>query len=212
MTSASHALDSRVVRLAKMEIVGRSERASQAPVVVRLCRPAEIELLGPIDVSANPVFAQWGHPEFESDSYDSIPPDIAFAAIEDGRLLACDLEVSGGESQLIGWLIMFDRPDGETSIGQISIHADHMGNGYGVPLLRAAIERCQRVGRTSIVLNTQTDVPWNRRWYERFGFSVVAVEQWNADMHDTVAEQTSAGLDWATRVHMRLALQAKRNP
>ena len=176
------------------------------PIRVRACRFEEIALLGPIDLSANPVFAEWGHPEFASDSYDSIPDEIARAAIEEGRLLACDLPGGGGNSNLIGWLVMFDRPNGQTSIGQISIHADHMGKGYGVPLLRSAIERCERVGRRSIVLNTQTDVPWNRRWYERFGFVVVPVEEWDDDMREAAAEQEANGLDWSTRVHMRLAL------
>jgi GNAT superfamily N-acetyltransferase len=176
-------------------------------VTIRACRVDEIELLGPIDVSANPVFAQWGHQEFFSETYDSIPQDVAAKAIDEGRLLACDLEGPDGHCTLIGWLVMFDRPNGETSIGQISIHVDHMGKGFGAPLLQSAIERCQQVGRTSIVLNTQTDVPWNRRWYERFGFVVVPVEDWDADMAETVKEQTAEGLDWSTRVHMRLALE-----
>ncbi len=175
-------------------------------VTIRTCRMDEVALLGPIDVSANPVFAQWGHPEFESETYDSIPHDVAAKAIDEGRLLACDLVGLDGQCTLIGWLVMFDRPNGETSIGQISIHADHMGKGFGVPLLQSAIERCRLVGRSSIVLNTQTDVPWNRRWYERFGFVVVPVEDWDADMVETMREQTTEGLDWSTRVHMHLAL------
>jgi GNAT superfamily N-acetyltransferase len=182
------------------------DRQSLGVVAIRACRIDEVELLGPIDVSANPVFAQWGHPEFESETYDSIPHDLAAKAIDEGRLLACDLVGSDGQHTLIGWVIMFDRPNGETSIGQISIHADHMGNGFGVRLLQSAIERCQIVGRAAIVLNTQTDVPWNRRWYERFGFVVVPVDDWDADMAETVKEQTAEGLDWLTRVHMRLAL------
>jgi predicted GNAT family N-acyltransferase len=185
---------------------GSTDDGQPLGITIRVCRFDEVELLGPIDVSANPVFAQWGHPEFESETYDSIPHDVATKAIDEGRLLACDLEGPDRQRQLIGWLIMFDRPNGETSIGQISIHADHMGNSYGVPLLRSAIERCQRVGRTSVVLNTQTDVPWNQRWYERFGFIVVPAELWNDDMRDTMAEQASAGLDWSTRVHMHLPL------
>jgi GNAT superfamily N-acetyltransferase len=186
---------------------GSTDDGQPLGVTIRVCRIDEVELLGPIDVSANPVFAQWGHPEFESETYDSIPHDVATKAIDEGRLLACDLEGPDGHCTLIGWLIMFDRPNGETSIGQISIHADHMGKGFGVPLLQSAIERCQLVGRTSIVLNRQTDVPWNRRWYECFGFVVVPIEDWDADMAETVREQTAEGLDWSTRVHMRLALK-----
>ncbi len=174
-------------------------------VRIRPGTPEEVPLLAPIDLSANPLFAEWGHPEFASDS-ESIPDDLALKAIADGRLLVCEAMAPGGTGELVGWVVMFDRPNGETSIGQISIHANHMGNGYGGPLLQAAIDRCRRLARTSIVLNTQTDVPWNRRWYERFGFVVVPRSEWDLDMHDTEREQTEAGLDWSTRVHMRLVL------
>jgi GNAT superfamily N-acetyltransferase len=185
-----------------------TEAISGASVRIRECTVDEIVLLGPIDVSANPLFAKWGHPEFASDSYDSLPHDVAVNAISEGRLIACDLLGADGGASLIGWLVMFDRPNGDTSIGQISIDAKYMGNGYGVPLLSAAIDRCRRVGRQSIVLNTQADVPWNLPWYERFGFAVVPEGEWDADMHETAQEQTEAGLIWSTRVHMRLVLDS----
>jgi GNAT superfamily N-acetyltransferase len=175
------------------------------PIRIREATAEDVPLLKDIDLSANPVFAEWGHPEFASD-YESVPQDVALEAIEEGRLLACDVIVACGAPELIGWVLMFDRPNGETSIGQISIRADHMGSGYGGALLTEAIDRCRRVGRSAIVLNTQTDVPWNRPWYERFGFVVVPKSDWDADMHETAQEQTESGLDWSTRVHMRLRL------
>lgn len=157
-------------------------------------------------MSANPVFAAWGHPEFTTVT-ESLPVDLAVEAIADERLLVCDLVSRSGDVDVIGWVVMFDRPTGETSIGQISVHADQMGHGYGQALLQAAIDRCRRVGRVAVVLNTQDDVPWNRPWYERFGFAVVQSGDWDAEMHETTREQTQLGLDWSTRVHMRLALQ-----
>jgi predicted GNAT family N-acyltransferase len=81
-----------------------------------------------------------------------------------------------------------------------------LGNGYGRSLLQAVIDRCRSVNRRSIVLNTHTDLPWNRPWYERFGFVVVPRDEWDDDMIDTAQEQTEDGLDWTTRVHMRLVL------
>ena len=183
------------------------ERPSEVPPTVRIrtCTYEETDLLAAIDLSANPLFAEWGHPEFASE-YESLPTDLAREAVDEGRLLVCDLVTPGADPALIGWVVMFDRPNGETSIGQISVHANHMGNGYGRPLLLAAIDRCRLLGRTAVVLNTQTDVPWNRPWYERFGFVVVPRSQWNHDMQETEREQTEAGLDWTTRVHMRLVL------
>ncbi len=190
---------------------GGSVDGALKAVRIRLCRIDEIELLAPIDLSANPLFARLGHPEFDSTPDESLPHELAVEAISEGRLLACDLVGPDGDCNLVGWLVMFDRPNGDTSIGQISVHADHMGHGYGRPLLLAAIDRCRRMKRRSIVLNTQSDVPWNRPWYERFGFVVVAPHEWDADMHETAQEQTKIGLDWATRVHMRLALEPGRS-
>jgi GNAT superfamily N-acetyltransferase len=182
-------------------------RSSEVPPSVRIRKatPEEIPRLTPIDLSANPVFAEWGHPEFTSE-YESLPDDLALEAIAEGRLLVCDVANPDESYEMVGWVVMFDRPNGETSIGQISVHADHMGNGYGGPLLLASIDRCRRLARKAVVLNTQTDVPWNRPWYERFGFVVVPRSEWDLDMHETEREQTEAGLDWSTRVHMRLAL------
>jgi GNAT superfamily N-acetyltransferase len=181
--------------------------ASEASQVrIREGTPEEVPLLGPIDLSANPLFVEWGHPEFVGD-YESIPDDVALKAIAEGRLLICELMTPDATNELVGWVVMFDRPNGETSIGQISLHADHMGKGYGGSLLQGAIDRCRRLERTAIVLNTQTDVPWNRPWYERFGFVVVPRSEWDLDMHEAEREQTEAGLDWSTRVHMRLVLQ-----
>ena len=112
-----------------------------------LRRIRDIAFLTAIDLSANRLFAEWGHPEFESGSYASVPIDIAMAAISNGRLLACDVFTSEQRFELVGWLIMFDRSNEDTSIGQISVHVDHMGNGYGVPLLQAAIDRCRQSNR-----------------------------------------------------------------
>jgi GNAT superfamily N-acetyltransferase len=185
--------------------MGKDTSSEDPRVRIRLGTVEDIPLLGPIDVSANPLFGDWGHPEFAGDG-ESIPDDVAHKAVGEGRLLVCELIILEGNDEVVGWAVMFDRPNGETSIGQISIHANLMGNGYGGPLLVAAIDRCRRLERTAIVLNTQTDVPWNRPWYERFGFVVVPRPDWNLDMHETEQEQTEARLDWSTRVHMRLVL------
>jgi hypothetical protein len=49
-------------------------------------------------------------------------------------------------------------------------------------------------------------VAWNRPWYERHGFTVVAPSDWTAALQKVTDYQTEDGLDWTTRVHMRLLL------
>ncbi len=55
-------------------------------------------------------------------------------------------------------------------------------------------------------LNTEHDIIWNRPWYESLGFVVVNPTDWTDAMADVVGAQTKMGLDWSTRVHMRLTL------
>ena len=72
--------------------------------------------------------------------------------------------------------------------------------------MKTVIASARGMGYESIVLNTQTDVPWNRPWYEKHGFVVVDESDWTDDMHVITREQTESGLDWTTRAHMRLLL------
>jgi ribosomal protein S18 acetylase RimI-like enzyme len=98
------------------------------------------------------------------------------------------------------------RSDGELCIGQLAVHASFQRRGVGSALMDRAIATAMDDGESTIVLNTQSDVAWNQPWYETFGFQVVPVEEWTPDMRVIAGEQTAVGLDWRTRVHMRLRL------
>ena len=102
------------------------------------------------------------------------------------------------------------RSGDELCIGQISVRRSAGGKGVGTKLLSTVVDSVRSAGHQSIVLNTQADVPWNRPWYERRGFVVVPPEEWTADMHTIADEQCADGLDWNTRVHMRLQFDEVR--
>ena len=57
-----------------------------------------------------------------------------------------------------------------------------------------------------MVLSTQSDVAWNQPWYERVGFRVVPEAEWTPAMQAETKAQQREGLDWNTRVHMRIDL------
>ncbi len=177
--------------------------AFDSTLMIRLARLEDIEHLGPIDLASNQLFIDLGHPEFETD--ESIPAEAAEQAIAENRLFAADQFAADGTSVLIGWVLM-NRTGDECSIGQISIHPDVAKRGYGSALLDAVIRWARANGETSVVLSTQSDIPWNQPWYERFGFAVVAPVDWTPAMCGVVEEQTEMGFDWNTRVHMRLTL------
>lgn len=178
-------------------------RAFDSTVAVRVVRFEDIEHLGPIDLASNRLFVERGHPEFETD--ESIPADVAHEAIAEGRLIAADLHRADGSSTLVGWALL-TRTGTECSLGQLSVHPDVARRGIGAALLDAIIRRVRAAGEPTLVLSTQADIVWNQPWYERFGFEVVPPSAWTTGMQEVATEQSNDGLDWTTRVQMRLAL------
>lgn len=165
---------------------------------IRAATSADIEHFDRIDGSTDGLFIEAGHPELANGS--SIPRDIAQRAIEQGRILVAEV----GED-VVGWMYL-TRSDGELCIGQLAVHASFQKRGIGSALMDRVIAAAVDDREPTIVLNTQSDLPWNRPWYETFGFQVVPAGEWTSDMHVIVGEQTAEGLDWRTRVHMRLRL------
>jgi GNAT superfamily N-acetyltransferase len=177
--------------------------AYDGTLVIRAGQLDDYEYLGPIDLASNQLFIDHGHPEFETD--ESLPYEATVRAVNDGRLFVAERFSADGSVRRVGW-VFISGDEGEMSIGQISVHPDWAQHGYGSALLDAVIRRARAVGEHTIILSTQSDVPWNQPWYEKFGFVVVPETEWTADMRAITAEQTEMGLDWSTRVHMRLAL------
>lgn len=170
-----------------------------APSVIRAARHEDVALIGPIQRAADRRFAEVGHPEMLDD--EVIPEEAARRAVEEGRLTVAEVD-----GVVVGWLLV-GRLGGELCVGQVSVAPEHGRRGVGAALLRDVIARARDRGELSIVLNTQADVPWNMPWYARHGFAVVARPDWTAAMAALADEQAAHGLDWTTRVHMRLALR-----
>lgn len=165
---------------------------------IRRARPEDVPLLGPIESAGDALFADAGHPEFVGQP--PITPEAARAAIA-----SSDLWVIEMDGTVVGFVQM-DWHGNERAVHQISVHPDAGQAGLGSALMRHVIDNARAAGEATIVLDTQTDVPWNRPWYERLGFRVVPEPDWTAAMRAVVARQKAEGLDWTTRVHMRLEL------
>jgi predicted N-acetyltransferase YhbS len=131
---------------------------------------------------------------------DVIPDAAAARAVDAGKVTVA--EVDGA---LVGWIYL-GAIEGEPCIGQVSVAVAHGGRGIGTALLREAIAHSRRRGARSVVLNTERDFPWNAPWYARHGFVVVPEAEWSDGLRAVTEAQRAAGLDWSTRVHMRLAL------
>ncbi|WP_030144844.1 GNAT family N-acetyltransferase [Spirillospora albida] len=72
----------------------------------------------------------------------------------------------------------FRTVDGATHLEQISVRADLMGRGIGVPLLRAVQDRARAADSPGVTLITFRDVPWNAPWYARHGFAELPQDRW----------------------------------
>ena len=168
------------------------------PVTIRYADEDEVEELTAIEIDADKRYANSLHPEIANGHH--IPSEALARAV-----VARQVVVAVEDDAILGWLLLTKAGD-EICIGQISVRRSAGGRGVGTKLLSTIVDSVRRAGHQSIVLNTQADVAWNRPWYDRHGFVVVPPEEWTADMHVIAEEQCADGLDWNTRVHMRLQL------
>ncbi len=167
-------------------------------VAIRPALPSDFNVCVAIDAATEAQFVEAGHPEFADGG--TIACAEFSAAANNGRLA-----VAADQGVVVGWVYLATEGD-ELAIGQMSVDPGFQGRGIGASLLRWAIEQALVAGEQTLVLNTQSDVVWNKPWYERFGFETVEPAEWTVAMQHTTSEQTAAGLDWSTRVHMRRRL------
>lgn len=177
--------------------------AAIAHVRFRAADPGEIPALQRIERDADAAFAGAGHPEL-SDG-EVIESAAALRIITAGRMVVAVAHEDAHEA-LVGWAYV-GQCGVEPCLGQISVAPSHTRRGIGTALLRHIIAIARQRGERSLVLNTQSDIPWNQPWYEREGFRPLAPAEWTEAMHRTTTLQTAAGLNPTTRVHMRLNLQ-----
>ncbi|AKF07379.1 GNAT family N-acetyltransferase [Sandaracinus amylolyticus] len=169
-----------------------------ASITIRCATDDDLARIQEIVREADARFASSPHPELADGS--TIPPDVASRATSEQRLLVAEL---GG---VVAGLVYLGRIEGELCIGQVSVALDAGRVGVGSALVRAVIDAARRRGEPSIVLNTQRDVPWNAPFFARHGFEVIPRDAWGPGLVRVSDAQSADGLDWATRVHMRLVL------
>jgi GNAT superfamily N-acetyltransferase len=67
--------------------------------------------------------------------------------------------------------------DGVPFLDQLSVRLNSMQQGIGTVLLNGSIQMAERAGGRAIWLTTYNHLSWNRPYYERHGFAVVALEE-----------------------------------
>lgn len=165
---------------------------------LRRATASDIPHFARIDAATDAQAARHGHPEFDDGNH--IPDDVAAAAVTQGAIRVAEVD-----GVVVGW-IHCGRASGELSVEQISVLPEHQQRGIGSAMMRAVIDDARIAGEATIVLNTQRDLVWNMPWYESLGFREVPEAEWTPAMAATTEQQAATGLDWATRVHLRLHL------
>jgi ribosomal protein S18 acetylase RimI-like enzyme len=104
--------------------------------------------------------------------------------------------------------VLVDEVDGNAHVQEVSVRPDRQGQGVGRALLDRVRVWAIESGRSAISLTTFAEVPWNRPLYEHLGFRVLAEEEIGPELRAVREVETAHGLDPATRVCMRLDLDA----
>ena len=97
--------------------------------------------------------------------------------------------------------------DGEAYLDEIDVHPRHARRGIGTRLVNTVIGWAESLEFTSISLITFRHLPWNARFYEKFGFVPLAPHELSPSMSQILEEEAQAGINVAKRVGMRRMLQ-----
>jgi GNAT superfamily N-acetyltransferase len=138
---------------------------------IRRAQASELELLRAIDDDAVTLYAEHGMPiELASDhSFAQAELRRWLSAAELGRVfLAIDEQGRG-----LGFAAL-DLIDGEPYLDQLSVRVAAMRRGIGRRLLAESAEWASTVGGSALWLTTYDHIPFNRPYYERHGYVVVA--------------------------------------
>jgi GNAT superfamily N-acetyltransferase len=157
-------------------------------------------------------------------SHISAEAGIRFADVDDPRIAACaddppftvdelSTYVAAGRAwvategdEVVGFVVA-DIIDGVPHIEELDIAVGAGQRGHGARLLNTVIDWADQSGKSAITLTTFGDVPWNRPWYERHGFRVLADEEITPELSARRTKEHEEGLPAELRVAMRLALR-----
>jgi GNAT superfamily N-acetyltransferase len=123
------------------------------------------------------------------------------AARAGGLLIAACVD----DGSAVGFAALTEK-DGAAYLEQVSVVPAHMRRGVGRLLLQATCDLARRGGHREIWLTTYRHVPWNRPFYARHGFVVVAEEGCGAGIRAALALQRSCLPQPAARIAMRRIL------
>ena len=168
--------------------------------VIRAARGDEMEKLRELERAAGSVFREVGMDAIADDE----PPSTAALAVFQaaGRAWVAADEADEPVAYLVVAVV-----DDSAHIEQVSVHPRAARQGLGRALIETAASWARQHGLNALTLTTYRDVPWNRPYYERLGFQVVANAHVTSGLRRLRAQEAAAGLDRWPRVVMKRHLE-----
>lgn len=163
--------------------------------MIRRARESELPRLAEVERAAGEQFREIGMPQIADDEPPA--PGTLLAALRRDELWVW----AEPDGPALAYLLL-DDVDGATHVEQVSVHPSAAGRSLGRALIEAAVARAERRGEDRVTLTTFADVPWNRPYYERLGFTVVPVEDLGPQLRRVRAHEADLGLDRWPRVAM----------
>ena len=155
-------------------------------ILFRLGETADLQALCEIDLDAGELFERAG---LEL----SLPDDHEYSVAERTRWRRClearsTLIATDMHGRAVGFAAV-DLLDGEPYLEQLSVRASYMRRGIGSALIHSALDIARHGGAATLWLTTYAHLPWNRPFYEMFGFSVMPERRCGAEILHELEQQ-----------------------
>lgn len=177
------------------DVAGVPAASPVGEVHICLAEVGHLASLEAVETAAGAIFRTVGMDAI-ADGETADPAELSEAQRAD-RLWVAVTEAD----RVVGFL-MASVLDGAGHLDEVSIHPDVAGRRIGAMLIGEFLAwgRGERFAR--LTLTTFAKVPWNRPYYERFGFEVVDPANWSVALRQQVESEALHGLDPELRVVM----------
>lgn len=166
--------------------------------MIRKARLEDLAHLAAVERSAGTRF-QGTH--LESAGEHTLPAEKLRAALLQGLLWVA----TDRDEMPVGFACTHLTADG-LFIEELSVARPHQSQGHGRALLDAALAEARLRRLPALTLTTDRGLSWNAPFYARYGFELLAEQDWTPAMRAQIALETLHGLDPAHRCAMRITL------
>lgn len=115
------------------------------------------------------------------------------------------------ETGAVAGFLVAEVLDGSAHVEEVAVSVEAGGRGHGSALLVEVSRWAASQGLPAVTLTTFRDVPFNRPFYERRGFRVLAEHEVTPALGARIEEEEAAGLPSDLRVVMRASTSIFRS-